>query len=443
MQPRIRTEFQSIRNGLKCSNLEAIFATIHVVLTQGVFLTNYVLDLKSTNMTCGIIEALPSLVQFSYFLSPMLVRRLKYRKPVAVFFFTAHRLAWLILIALLYVDCSLKCKQILLVLTLLGANCCAVIAGNAWFSWMTDLVPAAIRGSYYGRRHAYLGITSMTTLFIGTQVLTYFRRVDMARSAYTICFAVAIASALFAARIMNRQYEPKMKPVPKMSLSKLIETVRGNIPLRNFIQFFVVWQLSMGVSAAFFGVQMVRLLKMSPAQMGYQTLVASLAALVGSRLWGRAMDEVGERAVTLASGFLIALHVWFWLPAQEGFLTPIWVTSVLGGFSWAGFNIAIFSWLQRICGEEERQYTYGMLGAFSGPGFMLGSLMGGLLTTVIPQTLFTLNTFAVTHFHLVFVLSSVGRMCAIFWIAKKSLRFGRDDRRVFRCLLDSARTLWH
>jgi len=441
MQPKIKTEMQAIREGLKCSNLEAVFATVHVVLTQGVFLTNYVLDLKSSNMVCGIIESLPSLVQFSYFLSPILVRRLKYRRPIAVFFFTAHRLAWLLLIALMYVDCSNRCKQVLLVLTLLGANCCAVIAGNAWFSWMTDLVPPAIRGSYYGRRNVYLGITSMTSLFIGTQLLTFFRRVDMARSGYTLCFSVAIASALFSARIMARQYEPKMKPVPKMSLVRLFQTVRHNRPLKDFIRFFIIWQFSMGISSAFFGVQMVRLLKMTPAQMGYQTLISSVAALVGSRFWGRAMDEIGERAVTLASGFLIAMHIWFWLPAREGFLQPIWVTSVLGGFSWAGFNIAVFSWLQRICGEEERQYTYGLLGAFAGPGFMLGSLAGGLLTTVVPETLFSINAFAVTHFHLVFVLSSVGRMLAIFWIAAKSMGYGRDHRTILRCLVDSALSL--
>ncbi len=69
----------TIREALHCSTLEAIFATIHVALTQGIFLTNYILDLGASNFECGIVESLPYLLQFTYFASPWLVRR--ERKP--------------------------------------------------------------------------------------------------------------------------------------------------------------------------------------------------------------------------------------------------------------------------------------------------------------------------------------------------------------------------
>ncbi len=421
MNQRTRSEMQTTRNGLRCSTIEAIFATVHVVLTQGIFLTNYVLDLGSSNFLCGIVESLPFLVQFSYFLSPFLVRRLKYRKPVAVLFSVLHRTSWLILIALLYIDCSPAMKQLLMILTLLGANVCAVIAGNAWFSWMTDLVPAAIRGSYYGRRNVYLGATSMITLFVGAQVLTQLRSAGAGRLGYTLCFSLAIVSAWFAAWMLNRQYEPPPKPVPPMSPREIYQSVKTNPLLRSFIRFFTLWQFSLGISAAFFGVHMVKVLKMSPAQMGYQTLLSSAAALLGSRVWGRAVDRVGDRRVLIASGVAISLHVWLWMPAQEGFLWPVWLTSVVGGFCWAGFNVASFSWPQRLCGTEERQYTFGLLGLFSGPGFVVGSILGGLLTTILPQVLFHIGSFEVLHFHLVFALSSVGRGIAVALLERWSL----------------------
>lgn len=438
MARRRTSQKQVTRQGLRCSNIEAIFATVHVVLTQGVFMTNYVLDLGSSNFICGVVESLPFFLQFTYFLSPILVRRLKFRKPVVVTFLVAHRLSWIFLILLLFLDMTPGKKQLVMLLTLLFANACAVIAGNAWFSWMTDLVPASIRGSYYGRRNVFLGITSMTTLLLGTQALTYFRASGNGRIGYTICFSVAIVSALFAAWVMSRQHEPVMKkPVPRMTLSQLYSAVQNNLFLQHFLKFFFFWQFSMGLAAAFFGVHMVKVLKMSPAQMGYQTLVASACALIGSRLWGRVMDRVGERAVVLACGGLISLHVWIWIPAQEGFLWPVWITSIAGGFFWAGYNIALFSWLQRICGTEERQYTYGLVGLVTGPAFVIGSLIGGTLTTIMPQTLFSIGTFEFLHFHLIFAISALGRGMAIQWMSTKSMSFTKNKWTVTKAICES------
>ena len=433
---RLRTEIQAVRQGMRCSNLEAIFATIHLVLSQGIFLTNYVLDLGGSNMVCGIIEALPYTVQFTYFLSPLLVRRIRRRKPVVVFFAVAHRASWITLIILLFVDLPLPAKEILMVVNLLLANGCAVIAGNAWFSWMTDLVPPSIRGSYYGRRNVYLGMTSMVTLFAGSQFLTAFREVGWGNWGYTLCFSIAILSALYAGYLLNRQYEPPISDVPVMTPRMAVSSLREVPLLRDFIAFFTVWQFGMGLSSAFFGVQMVRVLGMSPAMMGYQALLGSFVALFGSRLWGRAMDRVRDRTVLLATGAIVCFHVWVWMLAYPGFLWPIWIATVLGGFSWAGFNLAIFAWPQRMCSRENRQYTYGLLGLISGPAFVVGSLTGGLLTTYVPRDLFAIGAFGVTHFHLVFALSALVRLLALGFIARWSARYELNPRTIRQSLAE-------
>ena len=98
---RPRSEMSLLRNSLRCSTLEAMFATVHLALTQGIFLTNYVLDLGASNLLVGVLESLPFLLQFTYLLSPILVRKYRSRRRIAVLFFLAHRLAWVPLIALL------------------------------------------------------------------------------------------------------------------------------------------------------------------------------------------------------------------------------------------------------------------------------------------------------------------------------------------------------
>lgn len=436
-----RSEMQAIRTGLKCSNIEAVFATIHMVLTQGVLLTNYVIDQGASNLVCCIVESLPFVTQFGFLLSPVLVRQLQARKPVATLFSVTHRLAWLVLIGLLYVDWPPVVRQSLMVFTLFSANVCAVIASNAWFSWMTDLVPTTIRGSYYGQRNAYLGLTSMIALFVGTQMLDWFDLVDMKFAGYTICFSVAIASAAFAARMLLRQHEPKMTSVPKISIRELLEPLKTQYLLRKYIAFYTIWQYFLGVSAALFGVHMVKVLEMSPAQMGVQALLASCTVLISSRLWGRTIDRVGDRAVLVTSGILVALHVWIWMPSHSGFLWPVWITSIVGGIAWSGFNIVAFSWPQRICRKEDRLHSFGLLGFFSGPGFVLGSITGGMLATLLPEVLFHIGDFEVMHFHLTFALSSLGRLIAVLLLAHWSLIHDRSVRTVRQCITDTFRAM--
>jgi MFS-type transporter involved in bile tolerance (Atg22 family) len=377
------------------------------------------------------------MLQFSYFLSPALVRHYGNRKVVATTFSVLHRLAWVPLMLLLYVDWTPPVKHALLVLTLLCANACAVVAQNAWFSWMTDLIPPTIRGSYYGRRNAFLGLTSLITLFLGSQVLSFFREQGLGPAGYTICFSTAVASALFAARMLWRQFEPRTASVPKISLQDVYRLTKAKPLMWDYIRFAALWQFSLGLGAAFFGIHMVKVLKMTPAEMGYQGLVASVTALIGSRIWGKARDRVGDRAIVVTSGLLIGAHVWIWMPSREGFLLPVWIVSVVGGFFWAGFNISSFSWPQKLCGKADRQYTFGFLGLLSGPGFVLGSIMGGALTTYLPEVLFHIGSFEVLHYHLVFSLSSLGRILAILLLAHWSLAYDRNTRTIRKCFTDS------
>jgi MFS family permease len=325
----------------------------------------------------------------------------------------------------------------LLTLTLLGANACAVIATNAWFSWMTDLIPPTIRGAYYGRRNSYLGFTSLVTLFLGSQILSYCRAEGYGPFGYTICFSVAIVSALFAGFTLRRQHEPEVKPPPRIKFADLYRITKSRPLLMDYIRFFSIWQFSLGVSAAYFGVYMVKGLDMNPAMMGYQALIASFMALLGSRIWGRARDRIGDRAVLVSSGLVICLNVWIWLIPVRGFLLPVWILSVFAGFGWAGFNVATFNWPQELCGEEDRQYTFGVLGMLSGPAFVAGSLLGGALTTYLPEVLFHLGPLQFNSYMFVFVCSTVGRTIALILLCRWTRRHDPELRGFWRCIWDS------
>lgn len=409
----------TLRGALHCSTLEAIFATVHVALTQGIFLTNYLIDMGASNFMCGVVEALPFLTQVLFLFSPVLVRRLNRRKPVVVVFALAHRMAWLVLIAIMFFDWSPAVRHVLIIIVLFLGNGCAVIAGNAWLGWMADLVPASIRGAYYGRRNVYLGVTSLMALLIGSWVLTAAGHWGDRRIGYAICFGTAVVSALFSAWILTRQHEPPLTPLVRWTWARLWVESLKNERFKRYLSFMTVWQFSLGLSAAFFGVHMVRVLKMTPAQMGLQALIGSTMALTATRIWARPLDRLGSKAVLVSSGILVALHVWIWFAAKPGFLWPVWLTVIAGGFAWSGFNLATFNWPQVMTRPSQRQYALGLLGSVSGLTFVFASLIGGTLTTVLPTTLFRVGQFEFLHYHLLFALSALGRLSAILFLAPR------------------------
>jgi hypothetical protein len=68
---------------------------------------------------------------------------------------------------------------------------------------------------------------------------------------------------------------------------------------------------------------------------------------------------------------------------------------------------------------------------------MFGSLLGGVLTTVLPYRLFYIGSYEVLHYHLVFALSSIGRFLSVIYIYYKSMDYDRTGRSIPQTIKDS------
>lgn len=416
-----RTQVSEVRRSLHISTVEGLFATVHLALTSGLFLTNYAITLGCPDWLLGVLDALPFLCTGFAFLSPMLVQRMRSRKRVVIGFALAHRVAWLALAVLLFVDLSPPMKQAMLVLTLLLSNAAAVVAGNAWLAWMADLVPPAIRGSYYGRRNAAMGAVSLSMLLIGSYVLTWFEQRGRIETGFAVCFVFAVVSAMIAARTLGRQREPSV-PVARTgrTVRDTFREVWRTPGVPEASRFILSWQFCIGLSAAYFGAHMVRVLKMTPFEMGLFGVLTSVSALLAMPTWGRLDRRLGSPVVLSGSGFLIALHILPWLASSEAVLWPIYLVGVLGGFAWAGFNLSWFNYTQSLGSAELRQHTFGVIGFFQGSAFFVGSILGGVLLAVLPDRLlpWEFGPWSFVNYFLLFALSAGGRYAALYMLPR-------------------------
>lgn len=411
-----RTRVSELRRSLHVSTLEGIFATIHLALTQGLFLTNYAIELGCPDWLLGVLDALPFLCTGFAFLSPLLVRRLRSRMAVVRTFALLHRAAWLVLVVLLFIDVSPGTRQGLLVLTLLLSNAAAVVAGNAWLAWMADLVPPAIRGSYYGRRNAALGAVSLAMILVGSYVLTWWDRRGEIEIGFAICFLAAVVSALIAARTLGRQFEPAApQPRSPRTVRQTFSAVWAVPGVRPVIRFILVWQFCLGLSAAYFGAHMVRVLEMTPFEMGLFGVIQSVSALLAMPYWGRLDRRLGSKAVLSGCGVMIGLHIFPWLASSAALIWPVYIVGVFGGFAWAGFNLSWFNYTQTLGPADLRQHTFGVIGFFQGSAFFVGSILGGLALLALPERLmaWSIGPWVFVNYFLIFGISAVGRLFAI------------------------------
>lgn len=107
--------------------------------------------------------------------------------------------------------------------------------------------------------------------------------------------------------------------------------------------------------------------------------VNALCAFLVAPFLGALSDRIGRRPIVIIGAFGAALGY-----ALFGIAGALWVlvlARVIQGLT-AGDMPALFAYLADITPAEDRAKRFGLLGALSGIGFMVGPAVGGLLATV-------------------------------------------------------------
>lgn len=121
------------------------------VLTTGVFLAGYAVEIGASNAAIGLLAALPFAVQLLQLPAVALVGRLRKRRAICTWAAGIGRCFLLAASVAALLGPSAGMAAIGLMAVHKGR---AAIGGCAWNSWMRDLVPVSEYGRFFGRRTA-------------------------------------------------------------------------------------------------------------------------------------------------------------------------------------------------------------------------------------------------------------------------------------------------
>lgn len=389
--------FTSTRHNLRWLWWDGVFAQVSESVVVA-YLSLFVLALGATRAQIGLMSALSSLGAALVLLpGASIVEHRGQRKKICLLGGGGAARVALLLLALTPLAFSGPIAVYIAIALAVARTAFANLTVPAWVSLIADIVPLSERGRYFSSRNMAMGIAGMTATFLVGQLITRAGSPIGYQLAMGLAFAVGIASTFSFARLQEPPVPTLEQATGSGSRLPFLSHLRSQPDFLIFCATAGLWSFSLNIAGPFFYVYLVEDLKASANVVGTLSVISTLAALPGQRLFGILSDRWGPRRVQLVTGLLIPLIPWTWaLTRSPWHVVPI---ELGAGFLWAGYGLASFNSLLLLTPEDRRpRYTalYQIV--------VMAALAGGAAFGSIVATRWGYAT--------TFVLSGTGRLCA-------------------------------
>ncbi len=400
--------------GLKISVVEGVFANIHITLTGGVFLTGFVLYLGANAFEIGLLAAIPALFASFSLVSAFLINRLEERRKLTIWTAGIGRALFFIPVLLMILKYKIHLGYFLLLIGVF--NGLLTIAGNAWTSWMSDLVPKEIRGRYFGIRNTIVGLMGMGISFLGAILLDYFKKTDKTIQGFELIFTIAVIASAIATYLLTQQ--------PKISISRqrtewktILAAPFRDANYRKFLFFIGFWYLTAGVAGPFYLVFMLQNLQLSYKSVALYGILAGALGIIFQLLWGLAIDKFRSKPVLTMNFFLVGFLPLLWLFPTKQFLLPVWLDAVFTGIFWSGVNLSVFNIVLSLSDNDQIKESYfAIFATITGIAGFASSILGGYIANLLRNFKLVIFGHEYINYHLLFVFAAVTRFISLFFL---------------------------
>lgn len=365
------------------------------------YLSAFAVFLKATNMQIGMLTSLPLLFSsFAQFFSLKLIDMFKSRKRFIITAAIIQALIWIPMLLTFFLG---KLKVYYLILFAIVYFVSGWIGVPAWNSWIGDLVDPTKRGKYFAKRSRIVGLVVMVSLVLAGVILDIFKNGVMPQYfGFVIIFIIALIARLGSAFFLNKKYEPPMAKAREKHKFTFVQFLK-KARFRNyglFVLFLTCMNFSVFIAAPFFVAYMLYDLKLT--YIAYMILIASafIAKYLALPAWGKLMDEHGTKKILTLTGAIMPFLPMLWLFSRNYYYLIF--IQVLGGITWAGFELSTFNFIFDTTTPEKRPRCVSYYNAINGVMIFLGATIGGLIIKY--------NNLFWTKYYLVFLVSGILRL---------------------------------
>jgi hypothetical protein len=403
----------SLRASLAACSAEGLAAEVVGACFGNAALTAWALELGASPLLLGVLWGLPYFGQVFQIPALWVTSHLG-RKRAAVLAHSLARQITLPIAALPFVDVPVDAKRAIVVGLFALSSLLSVLGHNAWLAWMGELVPARIRGAYFGRRTAMCAIAAtLASLAIGSALDAGRLHASLGYVLAGILVVRSVAGALTTV-LMLRQHDPvAVAATPRVRDFAVPIADRA---FRKLLGYRAAWGVATGLGASLSAVFMLRALGLGFVGVGLYSAGVAALRVVTTPLWGRMLDRAGGRRVLVACSAGAAVSSLAWVFATRGSAWLIAVDALLSGLLLGGQELAVFT-LPLAAAPSARRPLYAATSVMiGGVAYGLASVGAGALADVV-----SLRT--------ILVASAVWRVLAT--VVATGVEDGRPPRRAF------------
>ncbi len=403
---------------LKNSSLDGIFANTFATLTGGVFLTGFALQLGMSDFMIGLLAAMPFTATLFQIPISYSISKFDRRKQTAMWAALLARSIWLpvLLVAVFPLSSQFDRNQIILWLLFISYACVSV-SYVAWLSWMSDLVPDDIRGSFFGTRNMLCGAAGMFITVVFGKLLDKFNAQMLGGlpTGFVVTFISAVILGLTSLHYMKRIPEPSSiaQGDGQSSFRELIGLPLKEPNFRRFLTFALLWGFSVNVASPFFTLYFLRDLKFSYSFVAFLAMLSAVADLLGMQIWGRISDKVKNKAVIQFAGWVVIFLPLAWVTVRPDSLVIPVVLHVIGGGFWAGIHLCLNNLLLRIAHKDNKTIFFSVYHIAGGLGAATGPLLAGLCVQNLPPFDLQIMGWKMIPLHIIFMTSTLLRLLSL------------------------------
>ncbi len=371
----------TLRRSLGACTAEGAAAEVVGACCGGAALTGWALHLGMSAKLIGLVGALPVVAQVLQMLGAVLTARFGYRRTALVAV-AVSRQTFLPLVVLPWLPLGSEGRRTLLLVVAGAHHGLGIVANNAWNTWMGELIPARLRGRYFGRRTAICTVAGGLFALGAGAALDGGQRAGAAGAVLqALAMAASCAGALSVVLMARQGSHPHRREAICVAWSAMRAPL-ADPEARGIVVYSIAWNAACGLSAPFFGLYLLSELRAGYAAYAATGVGYALARTVSASAFGRAVDRIGSRRVLLACTAGLALSPLAWVGCAPGRLWPLAVETVLGGLLLGGHGVASFALPLSVGPERQRPFYLAVVAVGGGAAFALTSAIGGAVADV-------------------------------------------------------------
>lgn len=367
------------RRSLRTATFEGIPALLIQNLIGGPFLTAYLLYLGAGPAQVGIVMAIPPLANMIQILVALYMDRFANRRFYLALSGGLHRLLWVLTgLIPLWLPAGLAVPAYILIY--LFSFFSAAFSSVIWGSLVGDMVPAQVRGRYFGIRNMLLYGAGSAALLVGGQILKYYPGGNGFAVLYGISAVCVVWNVIMLYRYPNLPFEPS---VESNRFNRMKMPLQDK-PFFGVVLFMAAFALIQNLVVPLFSYLMLDVLSVSVDLVSFITILHVVAIMFGNLFWGNLNRKFSARLLLYWTfpAYALSCLVWLLVPIMHVVVVMI-VSHILLGIALAGTMLLQFNFVIGDTPKSERPMYIAVLSAITGLSGFIGPIIGGVVFRVV------------------------------------------------------------